>query len=317
MLLVLSAPSKLDTYYKRYFKQMIDFYVVYANAIINAKKDYVIVMADKTTMPLLEANIPHENLLLVEEQLDPWIRDVSPVCPGKNIQFKFSGGLKRSEAKRLQKSFNRILEKYNIMFTKTEFVNDGGNMVFNEQNNVLITTDKFLELNKMEKKKAIQVLKDIFHIEKVSIIPADDDKLGHVDGMCSLVGENTILLVDYADDAKFKRSVIKELQNLEADIYELNCPFSEQKAPGGFASAYGIYVNCVITENVVYVPTFDNSLDEQALSLIKANACGKEVISINVNNVCELGGSLRCLSWEVEGDNAKKLIQASKISNPL
>ncbi|XP_066922345.1 putative agmatine deiminase [Clytia hemisphaerica] len=315
MLLVLSTPSKRDSYYRKYLDKMIDFYISYAGAVINENHDNIVILADKTAMPYLASKLPSENLLLVDKQLDPWVRDVSPVCPGKNIQFQYSGGLKKKEAKLLQKSFNRIIEKYHTSFSQVDFYNDGGNFVYNQTLEIIITTDKFLELNKITKSKAKLLLKDIFNVKQVAILPADDEKLGHVDGMCSFLDEKTLLLVNYQEDLKFRDSVLKELELLEnVEIKEVTCPFNDKKAEGGFTSAYGIYVNCVCTENAVYVPVFNDVCDEPALSVIRESVSSKEVIPINAEAVCDLGGSLRCLSWEVEGENAHRLMQAAKLS---
>ena len=317
MLLVLAAPSKKDSYYKKHFNDIIEFHVSYAKAIIEGG-DNVVIFADRTAMPLLKSRLPSENLLLIDEQLDPWIRDVSPVYPGKNIQFHYSGGLKKKEARSLQSSFNRVLEKFNVSPSmNVDYLNDGGNFIYNRKLGIVVTTDKFLELNKTIRSEAKPLLRDIFDAKQVAILPADDEKLGHVDGMCSFVN-NTILVVNYEDDPGFRNSVLKELKSLEGvTTKEIVCPFSKKKASGGFASAYGIYVNCVQTENAIYVPVFNDPQDDEALRLIKqilSDDGGQNVIPVDASNVCHLGGSLRCLSWEVEGENAHRLIQAAKIS---
>ena len=315
MLLVLVVPSKRDSYYKHHFNSIIDFHVSYAEAIIEGG-DNVVIFADKTAMPFLKSRLPNENLLLIDEQLDPWIRDVSPVFPGKNIQFQYSGGLKKKEAKFLQKNFNKVISKYNVSpSVRVDFLNDGGNFVYNRELGIVLTTDKFLKLNKTIRSEAKPILEGIFDA-KVVILPADDEKLGHVDGMCAFVN-NTLLLVNYEDDPEFRDSVLDKLVLLdEVTIKEINCPVSKKKASGGFASAYGIYVNCVQTENAVYVPIFNDPQDEDALALFREIlSCGKKIIPVDASNVCHLGGSLRCLSWEVEGEDAHRLVQAAKISS--
>ena len=328
MLIVLAVPSKKDSYYKKYFNDIVDFHVSYAKAILEGG-DQVVILADKTSMPILKSRLPNDNLLLVNEQIDPWIRDVSPVITsdGKHIQFHYSGGLKKREAISLQNSFNRVLEKFNISSSvdKVNFVNDGGNFVYNRELGIVITTNKFLELNKIKNKsEAISLLQDIFGVEQIAIIPADDEKLGHVDGMCSIIN-NTILLASYEDDLDFRSSVLKELNVLKGiTIKEVICPFSNKTASGGFASAYGVYVNCVMTENAIYVTVFNDPHDKTALRVIReiiltggencSNNSELKVIPVDATKVCDLGGSLRCLSWELtDGENAHKLIQAAKI----
>ena len=323
MLLVLAAPSKRDSYYKNHFNDIIDFHVSYAEAIMEGG-DNVVIFADKTAMPYLKSRLPNENLLLIDEQLDPWIRDVSPVYPGKNIQFQYSGGLKRKEAEFLQRNFNKVISKYNVApSAKVDFLNDGGNFIYNRELGIVLTTDKFLKLNKTIRSEAKPILRDIFDAKQVAILPADDEKLGHVDGMCAFVSD-TLVVVNYEDDPDFRDSVLKKLDHLEeVDIKEIDCPVSNKKASGGFASAYGIYVNCVQTENAIYVPIFNDPQDEDALELFRKILSRddddddrvKRLIPVDASNVCHLGGSLRCLSWEVEGEDAYRLIQAAKLSS--
>ncbi len=38
----------------------------------------------------------------------------------------------------------------------------------------------------------------------------------------------------------------------------------------------------------------------------------KPVIEVEANGVCDLGGSVRCLTWQLTGDNAEKLIMAAR-----
>lgn len=322
MLIVLAAPSIHDSYYKKYFTKMIDFYVLYATAIQG--HDEVIVLADKSTMPYLEKRLQKEILLTVEEQLDPWIRDVSPVNPHKNILFHYSGGLKKKEAKTIQSRFISFLKRFEIQYTCFDLVNDGGNFVY-DYNQTLITSDKILKLNKINEEEAIKLLEEAFGIDRVIILPADDEKLGHIDGMCSLVSDNNAVFVDYSEeDHKFDKIVLKslheftsEFKHLDFNFVKVKCPFNDKTAPGGFVSSSGIYVNCVPTENFIYVPIFNHPQDEPALKLFQSIAGHKKIIPVDATAVCDLGGSLRCLSWEVTGNNAVKLINAAKSNSPI
>jgi agmatine/peptidylarginine deiminase len=51
--------------------------------------------------------------------------------------------------------------------------------------------------------------------------------------------------------------------------------------------------------------------DQKALTIIKQNT-SKKVIPVNAESVCPMGGSVRCLTWQVTGANAVKLIQAAR-----
>jgi len=78
-----------------------------------------------------------------------------------------------------------------------------------------------------------------------------------------------------------------------------------------FVSACGINLNSTVTSNYIYMPVFGNSNDEKSIDAIAA-LTDKEIIPINAEGVCFMGGSVRCLSWQVTGENARKLIEAAR-----
>ena len=61
-----------------------------------------------------------------------------------------------------------------------------------------------------------------------------------------------------------------------------------------------------MTHNNIYVPVFNMNHDKQVVDIIKENT-GKNVITINAEGVCPMGGSVRCLTWQLAGVNADKL----------
>ena len=61
----------------------------------------------------------------------------------------------------------------------------------------------------------------------------------------------------------------------------------------------------------IYVPVFDMPHDQQAIDVIKQST-SKNVIAVNAEVVCQMGGSVRCLTWQLTGENAEKLILAAR-----
>ena len=53
---------------------------------------------------------------------------------------------------------------------------------------------------------------------------------------------------------------------------------------------------------------FNHEKDAQALFEFRNNPCNKTVVPIDARVVCEMGGSLRCLSWQTSGEWAKQII---------
>jgi agmatine/peptidylarginine deiminase len=76
----------------------------------------------------------------------------------------------------------------------------------------------------------------------------------------------------------------------------------------GWPSACGYYLNSLVTENYIYVPVYGLEEDEYVLELIQSYT-SKEVVSINAEDVCFMGGSVRCLTWTTDGTDADNLLE--------
>ncbi len=110
-----------------------------------------------------------------------------------------------------------------------------------------------------------------------------------------------------------KHKVLNSLnKNLtEVKIIEITGNGYEDNYFDSYASACGIYVNSLVTKNYIYVPIFNNEYDDEALKIIKNNT-DKNVIAVDAKKIAFLGGSVRCLSWQLTGENANKLIKAAR-----
>ena len=53
---------------------------------------------------------------------------------------------------------------------------------------------------------------------------------------------------------------------------------------------------------------FNNVHDDEMLALIQSHT-DKIVVPIPAENVCFMGGSVRCLSWQVKGANKANILQ--------
>ncbi|MFM6959137.1 MAG: hypothetical protein ACKOXD_11525, partial [Acinetobacter sp.] len=67
MLLVLSAPSIHDPYYKPAFQRIVDFQINYAKSILG--NDNVVILVDEDTKPYFTGKV-HEDILLVDDVRD-------------------------------------------------------------------------------------------------------------------------------------------------------------------------------------------------------------------------------------------------------
>lgn len=71
----------------------------------------------------------------------------------------------------------------------------------------------------------------------------------------------------------------------------------------GFTTAVGCYVNMLVTNNAVYVPQFNMpNCDTQAIDVIKSHT-NKKVVPIDASKLSHMGGSVRCMCWQIESSH--------------
>jgi agmatine/peptidylarginine deiminase len=312
MLLVLSAPSIHDEYYTKAFKKIVNFQISYAKAIIG--NDNVVVIVDKDTRKYYEKELP-EDILITAEVHDIWMRDFTTINPLNPVQFKYTrASMTEQESIEVQKSFTDFANEYGIKKNTTSLLIDGGNIVDNYAGKI-ITTTRFIEDNNLTYKEAKQQLKNLLGATEVAIVDPDEEVLAHSDGMVSWVGENTLLINDYSDKPAFRTKVMDELKSSFPGTIIIEVPVEyKSNAPGqweGFESACGVNLNATLTIKNIYVPTFNMPHDQRALNVIKQNT-DRKVIAVSAEGVCPMGGSVRCLTWQLTGANAEKLILAAK-----
>jgi agmatine/peptidylarginine deiminase len=162
-------------------------------------------------------------------------------------------------------------------------------------------------------KQAKQYLKDKLNAEQVAIIPTDDNILAHADGMLTFIEDNVIFMSDYRNtnisgDLELRASVIKELNESFPGIQIVEVPvqFSNKIGKDGINSACGININSVVTKSSIYVPTFDSPNDKIFVDLLKQYTT-KNIIEIDASGICDMGGSVRCLTLQMIGSNADKI----------
>ena len=311
-LIVITAPSAQDRYYRDVYRQIIDFDIAYAKSIIN--KDNVVVLGDKQALKLLEKELP-KDILLEATMGDIWMRDFTTVNPHQLIQFRYAAAAQdgnQKEADWVQSEFNRFASKLDIQYPKTNLILDGGNLVDNHHDKVIVT-ERFLVDNNLAKAEAKTKLRNLLNVDGVAIIPSDDPQgLAHADGMVMFIDDNAIAINKY--DELFRSEIFNELESAfpSLKIIEIDVNFDHEVWDEAFSSSCGIYVNSLMTNRFIYLAIFNQSLDSQIIEIIQNNTT-KKVIPIRADRVCFMGGSVRCLGWQISGDPAKKLIKAARL----
>lgn len=309
-LIVIAALSMEDV--KNYgfpteiFQDVINFDIAYVNAAFG--KDEVRILVDEETSPYFEGKVPEE--VLVDQYMPHiWMRDFTTVNPDNPIQFRytsvtFENG--QEEADFIQESFNAFTKKFGFSYPKTKYLLDGGNVVDNYAGRAVVT-NRFLEDNKLPREKGKEELKKLLGVKEIALVPPDEEIMAHSDGMVMFVDEDTIIVNRY-DDELFREEVMKELRESfpGIEIVEIEADWdNEADEQGNISSACGINVNSTVTTNYIYMPHFGNELSDKALKVIQDNTT-KIVVPVPSEKVCKLGGSVRCLTWQLSRSYLEK-----------
>ncbi|NCA81654.1 MAG: hypothetical protein EOM72_02775 [Opitutae bacterium] len=310
-LIVLAAPSASDRYYRSRRQEILDFQVAWANSIRG--RDNVVILADRKTLRELAKELP-EDLLLEARMRDIWTRDFFPVCPDRPVLFRYSAaaqGGPPDDADWVQDGFVRFARRQGLSFRRAPWRLDGGNVVDNGFDKVIVT-DRFLSDNQLERSSAIALLRETLGVQQVAILPADpEDRLAHADGMAMFIASNTVAVTRYGGE--FQEALRRELREAFPGIaiLEIETEFGSDAFDPDFGSAHGIHVNATVTDRFIYLPVYGIATDAKALAQIRA-ATDREVVPVDAGKIGALGGSVRCLSAQMKGDNARRLIEAAR-----
>ena len=308
---VLAAPPASDRYYKSLRQEILDFQVAYANRILG--RDNVVILGDRKTLRELATELP-EDLLLEAPMRDIWMRDFTTVIPDRPVLFRYSAvaqGGKSEEAEWVQDGFVRLAKRIGLSFRRALWILDGGNVVDNGTDQAIVT-DRFLADNHLDKEQAVAILREQLGVDRVAVLPADpEDRLGHADGMAMFIASNTVALTRYG--GKFQQAIRKELRHAfpGVTLIELETSFDTQAFDPDFGSAKGIYVNATVTDCAIYLPIYGLETDDKAIAQIRAHT-GRDIVTVDAAQIGQMGGSVRCLSGQVKGENARRLIEAAR-----
>lgn len=308
-LIVLSAPSVNDAYYEEVFEQIIAYDIAFARSVMG--KDNIVVLADAETMPFLQGALPAD-VLLSAQVFDIWIRDFSPMMFDAQVAFSYRPEyLPEKDARAVQQSLETFVQSLGVPFKKRSgLVMDGGNVVDNGKDLAVVTERIFADNPDMAEDHVVAALEKSLGA-RVAVIPEEaGDVTGHADGMVSFIGENTLLVNKYPEP--FRSRVLSALQSDLPGVEIIETPWAPRDGMWkDFVSACGLNLNAIVTDNYIYVPVFGAPNDEAVLKIIKAHT-HRKIVPVQASGVCFMGGSVRCLTWQLKGRRADALVAAAR-----
>jgi agmatine deiminase len=231
---------------------------------------------------------------------DVWAVDYMPIQVRKDkfIQFSYTPDyLMNKKYRNTISDVSLICKSLKLEAVKSSLVIDGGNVVRGE--NFAILTEKIYEENKgLSESQLDSQLVDLLEIDKLIIIPWDeDDWLGHSDGAVRRVSETHLLI----NDIKNKKN--KDHQNLISSLEDND--FTWEYLASDYCDnsheddAIGLYLNYLETENHLFVPIYNREKDKEALSKLAMCFPTKTIVPVLANDIAKSTGVINCATWNV------------------
>ena len=242
-------------------------------------------------------NVKHKFL---EGTKDIWCRDYMPVRTesGKLIQFKYDPSYLRDTPEHIasRSDTDEVCKLNSIKAEGSSIILDGGNVLICD-GRAIISSKVFSENPDRDEESIKNELAQLLGCEIIIIPFINTDFTGHADGMVRFVDRNTIIGNKLADEYKYWREgMLKVLGTY--NIKYIDVPFFEDKAhPKNPDSAIGVYVNYLEVNDLIVAPVFGNVLDKEAIAVLQKAFPGKQIETINYNDVALEGGLLNCTTW--------------------
>ena len=313
-LIVLAAPGSDDPYYAEVRSDILAFQRQFAQ-IIRTSGDEVLILADAATLEAYGTGTNSDDFVFAP-QADIWARDfglsntVAPVMFRYTAEGQGGGRQGQRDADAVQEQLAGLAEDAGLSFAESDWLNDGGNWV-DDGHGALVVSRKFLADNALSEAEARSVLREEAGVRDVAFVDADEQGgLEHADGVVAFVGPNTLIVNSYPDDPDYAADLRADLEAglPGVTIHEIITPYDgSQIYDERFGSACGLYTNALVTEHRIYLPQFGIDADAVALQQVRA-VTELEVIPVPSARVCHMGGGVRCLSWQLRGDNAERLL---------
>ncbi|MCI5046810.1 MAG: agmatine deiminase family protein [Aquisalinus sp.] len=311
-LIVVAAPRHDDPYYAEEKQNIFDFHIAYA-AVIAGHDDFL-VLTDAETYPAY-VQVLGEARVAIAPQSDIWLRDFGLSNMTAPVMFRYTaegqGGKAKGQADAddVQDIIAELTEVTGLTYKESDLLNDGGNFV-DDYHGRAVLSRKFLRDNNLEESEARGILIEATGLSHIAFIEADEQGgLEHADGVVAFIDPNVLVINTYPEDPEYAADLRAQLRADLPDvvIHEIVTPHDDSKVVDDrFGSACGLYTNMLVTPDRIYFPQFDIPEDQEALESIR-RWTSKEVIPVPSGKVCHMGGSVRCMSWQLRGENAAKL----------
>jgi agmatine deiminase len=251
---------------------------------------------------------------------DTWIRDYGPITIYKDderelIDFQFNAWGEKFDYDYDNQITKELHKKWHFLLSpliKEDFVLEGGSIESDGAGTILTTTKCLLNPNRNptyskeqieDKLKTTLGAKRVLWLEYGELIGDDTD--AHIDTLARFVNHDTIVYVScetsdehYKSLSKMKKELMS-FKTTDGTPYKLiPLPLPQAKYREG-ERLPATYANFLIANHVVLLPTYEDELDKEMITLFKELFPTREIIPINSMRLIEEGGSVHCSTMVV------------------
>jgi len=255
-----------------------------------------------------------------------WMRDSGPVVvfdengAREAVRFDFNGWAKYDNFRKDRKIPRAVAMHLGIPLRKAFHngrfvVMEGGAIDSNGQGTLLTTEECLLDSVEQirnpgfEREDYAMVFEEYLGIRQVVWLGhgiEGDDTHGHVDDICRFVNNHTVVLAEEKNPQDYNHRVregnrerLEDLTLINGEKLEViripmpgRIDFENMRLPAS-------YINFLILNDAVLVPTFNDSNDYLALGIMRELMPGREVIGLSAIDLIWGLGTLHCLSHEI------------------
>lgn len=238
---------------------------------------------------------------------DIWARDYMPIQLNDNcfIEYRYDpdylqGNSDEIETREIKTYPDLVCESIRLKTIKSDIILDGGNVV--KSNNAIILTDKIVWENRRRysEKQLIVKIHDLFEVEKVILIPWDEEcEFGHSDGMLRFINSDKVLISGFYEkaDKYFSKEIVESVDKAKLDWEWLRV--AEAETENNIA-----YINFLQTKDFIIVPSLYQPEDEEAIKEISKcfphYASKNKIVKFDVRELFRMGGALNCITWTIK-----------------
>jgi len=310
-----------DTDWNEYFDEAINTFVNIAKIIASYQKCLIVAKELAYVKSLFTNPKIKRNLIFTRiDSNDTWSRDFGGITVSKNgtmtiLDFKFNAWGKKFPYKldnqiTQQLKFKGLLKQYK--HESIAFVLEGGSIDSDGEGTILTTTKCLMEKNRNPnltkysiEKQLIDSLgaKRILWLNHGALIGDDTDS--HIDTLARFVDKNTIV---YQSSDNKNDENYQELKNMEDELktfktseglpYKLIALpyiepkyYQEERLPA-------TYVNFLIINGAVLVPTYNDKNDNKVLNIFKKIFPKRDIVGCDCTTLIKQHGSLHCVTMQ-------------------